>query len=292
MEFRKSYPTDAYKIVKIKDDVWKNTYYDILPSRILVQRKENLEDRVNHLKDQIIENNRIIVATEEEKIIGYIFYAKSLLEAFPDSAEIREIAVLPEYQRKGVGLNLFKLAEEEVKKLGYHSFVIQSPTEGTYKNFFQKIGGIIKKSSLKEVADYQLSYDIFYIAFERRDEPKEDWNILFFKAQQKLYLLKETNKEVAVILSSNHHFYFGLGIKDKVHPLEVALSNLYLNDENTIEKILILNKNSKPVLPCGKCLDLLMNLGHKNTEILFDLGTLKTLTIKELMPYYKDEEKV
>ena len=35
-----------------------------------------------------------------------------------------------------------------------------------------------------------------------------------------------------------------------------------------------------------------MNLGHKNTEILFDLGTLKTLTIKELMPYYKDEEKV
>ena len=55
MEFRKSYPTDAYKIVKIKDDVWKNTYYDILPSRILVQRKENLEDRVkfkrsNYLK--------------------------------------------------------------------------------------------------------------------------------------------------------------------------------------------------------------------------------------------------
>ena len=83
----------------------------------------------------------------------------------------------------------------------------------------------------------------------------------------------------------------GLGIKKKVCPIESALSNMYLGGENKIVKILILNKQSKPVLPCGKCRDLLIHLGQEQASILFDFGSFKTMTMKELNPYYKNEEK-
>ena len=41
MEYRKSYPTDAYLLVQLRNEVWKNTYYDVLPNRILHYMKEN-----------------------------------------------------------------------------------------------------------------------------------------------------------------------------------------------------------------------------------------------------------
>ena len=63
-----------------------------------------------------------------------------------------------------------------------------------------------------------------------------------------------------------------------------------VNQDKRIVKILILNKERKPVLPCGKCRDLLIELGHESALILFDFGELKTMTMKELNPYYKDEE--
>ena len=104
-------------------------------------------------------------------------------------------------------------------------------------------------------------------------------------------LLNDVNREVAVLLSDTGNMYLGLGIKNKVCPIESALSNMYLGGENKIVKILILNKQSKPVLPCGKCRDLLIYLGQEQASILFDFGSFKTMTMKELNPYYKNEEK-
>lgn len=111
MEYRKSYPTDARFLVQLRNEVWKNTYYDVLPNGILQYMKENMEEMVNHLRDQIMENNRIIVALENNKIVGYIFYAKSQVDLYDTAAEIREIIVLPQYQRKGIGRELYQLAK-------------------------------------------------------------------------------------------------------------------------------------------------------------------------------------
>ncbi len=65
-----------------------------------------------------------------------------------------------------------------------------------------------------------------------------------------------------------------------------------LHKKEEVDKILILDRKSKPVFPCGKCRDLLISLKQGQAEILFDFGTLKTMTLKDLNPYYKDIEKV
>lgn len=293
MEYRKSYPTDARFLVQLRNEVWKNTYYDVLPNGILQYMKENMEEMVNHLRDQIMENNRIIVALEENKIIGYIFYAKSQIDSYDNAAEIREIIVLPQYQGKGIGKALYQLAKNELMKLGYHNLVISYPSIGKNKGFFQKLGGTLKEKFSHQILGYPVSCDLFYFQLDDSlENTSKEWYLLYQEVQKKIGLLNEVNKEVAGVMSIQGNLYFGLGIKNKICPLEVALSNLYLNGEKQISKIMIMNKNSKVVLPCGKCRDLLMNLGQGKAEILFDMNSLKVISLKELNPYYKDLEKV
>ena len=57
-DIRKAYPTDAFALVIIMDVVWKNEFYDFLPNGIIYEMARNLERRINHLTDQINENNR------------------------------------------------------------------------------------------------------------------------------------------------------------------------------------------------------------------------------------------
>ena len=156
MEYRKSYPTDAYLLIQLKNDVWKDTYYDVLPNGILQYMKENKEEIINHLRDQIMENNRIIVALEDNKIVGFIFYAKSQVDLDDTAAEIREIFVLPRYQRKGIGRKLYQLAKRELRKLGYRTLIISYPSVGNDKDFFQCLGGEIKEKIFQDVFGYSI----------------------------------------------------------------------------------------------------------------------------------------
>ena len=293
IEIRKAYPIDAYTLINIKDNVWKNEFYDILPNGIINDMNKNVEKRIEHLIDQINENNRVLVALVDDKIVGYVFYAKALNEDLDLAAEIREIYILPEYQRKNIGTSLFENVVDELKKLGYNSIVLNLPINSRSVLFFIKLGFIKKDVCIKLINGYKIRCDLMYYEFENTSrEFTNEWNDIYVKAEENLYLLNNINREIAVISTDSGNMYIGLGIKRRVCPLEVAVANMHASSDKNISKIIILNKESKPVLPCGRCRDLLIGLGEEKALILFDYGSLKTITMKELNPYYKDEEKV
>ena len=294
LEIRKSYPTDAYTLINISDITWKNAFYDILPNGILHDNLQNVEKRVNHLQDQINENNRIFVALEDGVPIGYIFYAKAQNVVYDSAAEIRSIYILPEYQKQGIGTKLFNTALEEIKNLGYKSLILYSPQNVSSISFFLKLGGEKKEVLSKNTNGYTVVYDLIYYNLENlvNETNLNDWNDIYKKAQDNLYLLNDINREVAVISTPKGNMYLGLGIKNRVCPIESALANMHIGEEREVAKILVLSRESKPVLPCGKCRDLLIGLGQEKAEILFDYGSLKTMNMHDLNPYYKDEEKV
>lgn len=295
MEIRKSFPTDAYTLTLLGDVSWKNAYYDILPNGILNEMTKKMDARVKHLQDQILENNRIFVAVEEEKLVGFVFYAKAQNSMYTDAAEIRDIYILPDYQKKGIGKELFECAITELKKLGFHTMILYCPVSGSSNEFFEKMGGEKKESITRTILNYPVLCNIYYYDLDRKKvnfDDKDEWNLVYETAQNHLYLLNNLNFEIAVVMSDTKNLYLGIGIRHKVCPIESAVSNMYLGGDKKLTKILILNRNSKPVLPCGECRDLLISLGQEDAEILFDMGCLKTMTMQELNPYYKDEEKV
>lgn len=293
LEIRKAYPTDAYTLINIKDNIWKSEFIDLLPNGIINDMNKNIEKRINHLIDQINENNRIFISIVDDVVAGYIFYAKASNEIYGQSGEIREIYVLPEYRRKKVGTKLFEKAIEEIKKLGLNSMVISCPKEFNSLSFFLNQGGKKKEIINKDINGYLIECNLLFYDFKNTsNDYANEWNDIYLKAEEHLYLLNNINREVAVISTEANNMYIGLGIKRRVCPIEVAIANMHASQDKKIKKIIILNRESKPVLPCGKCRDLLIGLGEEKAEILFDYGTLKTITMHDLNPYYKDEEKV
>ena len=292
LEIRKSYPTDAYTLINISDISWKNAFYDILPNGILHDNLQNVKKRIKHLQDQITENNRIFVAIEDGIPIGYIFYAAAQNVIYESAAEIRAIYILPEFQRKGIGTKLFEQVRKELSQLGFKSLIIYSPQNTSCVNFFLKLGGEKKEVLMRNTNGHNIAYDlIYYDLIKKKNYNYNNWNYIYQKAQEHLYLLNNINREIAVISTSKGNMYIGIGIKNRVCPIESALANMHISEEREVSKILVLNRQSKPVLPCGKCRDLLIGLGQENAEILFDYGTLQTMTMHDLNPYYKDEEK-
>lgn len=294
IEIRKAFPTDAYTLTLLGDNSWKHEYYDVLPNGILTEMTKNLDARVRHLTDQILENNRIVVAVDDNKLVGFVFYAKAQNSLYEAEAEIRDIYILPDYQKKGIGTMLFDKAVEELKKLGFHSMILYCPLQGSSGSFFEKMGGEMRESITRTILNYPVLCNIYYYDLDGNSSSlsdTEEWNSLYLMAQENLKLLNDVNREVAVIMSVSGKMYLGLGIRNRVCPIESALANLFIGEEKVIRKILILDRKSKPVLPCGKCRDLLISLGQHQAEILFDFGNLRTMSMEELNPYYKDEEK-
>ena len=77
-----------------------------------------------------------LVAVEENKIVGYILFTKIKIK---DNIELAlaPLAVLPEYQRKGIGKKLIETGHNIAKNLGYHYSIILGS-----ENYYSKMGYI------------------------------------------------------------------------------------------------------------------------------------------------------
>lgn len=78
--------------------------------------------RANTRED--IENNRIFLAEEDGKVIGYLFGApfesKNMKAVMPEGSrcfEVEELYVVPCFRSKGIGRALFGFAEDTVKDI-------------------------------------------------------------------------------------------------------------------------------------------------------------------------------
>jgi predicted N-acetyltransferase YhbS len=84
----------------------------------------NEQDLVVALRDS---NNFIpqlsLVAVQDNKIVGYILFTKIKIGKYEELA-LAPLAILPEYQKQGIGKQLIKKGHQIAKKLGYHYSVV------------------------------------------------------------------------------------------------------------------------------------------------------------------------
>ena len=77
-----------------------------------------------------------LVAVKDDKIEGYILFTKIKIENHEEIALV-PLAVLPEYQKQGIGSMLIEQGHKIAKKLGYHYSIVLGS-----ENYYPKFGYI------------------------------------------------------------------------------------------------------------------------------------------------------
>lgn len=121
------------------------------------------------------------------------------------------------------------------------------------------------------------------------------WNKLYNEAkkvqnERKVSPFIDAGGVAAAILTKSGNIYVGVCI-DTASTLGMcaernAIANMITHGENKIDKVVAVLPDGKVGSPCGACREYMMQLDKDSgdIEILLDLETKKTITLKELIP--------
>lgn len=150
MEVRAATLRDVIPISKVHIDSWKTTYKGLLSNNYLeslsYKKKEQLWERV-------IPNGGVFVAENESgEIIGFASGGRERTGNYHSfKGELYAIYLLDQYQRKGVGRELFKAVVHFLQNQNIDSLVVWVVEGNRACLFYEAIGGIILDSSKVEI---------------------------------------------------------------------------------------------------------------------------------------------
>lgn len=110
VKIRRKALKDIPEIAKIHYVSYIHTYKGILPEAHLEDQTE-----AGYLKKHQMFNTDCLIAEADNQIVGFIMYGPSKDDDLKDTFEIYTIYLLPEYQHKGIGTELMKHAEDDMK---------------------------------------------------------------------------------------------------------------------------------------------------------------------------------
>lgn len=141
--YRKANLNDAYGIAYVSAYSWYETYNGLLPSDYLEHRINDIDNKIDVTKKFIKEHPNYLVATVDNKIVGICEYEASDNEEY---GRIGALYVLKDYQKIGIGKELFKMAIEGLIKLGYGKMYLECMVGNDTINFYTKYLGEIDKT--------------------------------------------------------------------------------------------------------------------------------------------------
>lgn len=120
---------DYNEVEKVVEESFKTAEFSDKDEHNLVGRLRKSNEFIKELS---------LIAEEENKILGHVLLTKALINGENTSFEtlaLAPLAVLPEYQKSGIGKILMNKAIERARDLGYKSIVVLGD-----ENYYPKFG--------------------------------------------------------------------------------------------------------------------------------------------------------
>ena len=134
---------DFQALSELKKQVWNETYRGIYSD----EKIDNYDYQKNSNKFLNIINNpdiELYVVEDNNKLVGYMDCGVPCRPYKDYKQEIGLLYLLKEYQRKGIGRELFNIAVNKIKENGYDEFFVCCNKYNTNaQEFYKKMGGII-----------------------------------------------------------------------------------------------------------------------------------------------------
>ena len=158
---RKSTIKDVYGIAHVITISWNETYQGMVPQEELDRLYNSEDERAKKLlssfKDRDFEE---YVLEINRQIVGVIRFGKSHDTDYTSCGEIYVFYIINKYHGLGFGRELFELAKDELKKMGFDKMIIACLKDNPTNEFYKHMGGKYIKDGLFE--RLQLKENIYY----------------------------------------------------------------------------------------------------------------------------------
>lgn len=133
---------DAVDMAYIKQNAWKESYYDLLPADYIESQTEFELNYFNFQKKSISDKNSLYVANVNNVIVGMFEIKKNSEEDFDDTyVQIDNVCILPTYWNRGFGKKTFKSIRKILKSRKIiNAYVWIFPQNSRSRYFFEKCG--------------------------------------------------------------------------------------------------------------------------------------------------------
>ena len=129
------------------------------------------------------------------------------------------------------------------------------------------------------------------------------WEKLYMKAkevqnQREISSYIEVGAVAAAILTAKGNIYTGVCI-DTACSLGMcaernAIGSMITAGENEVEKVAVIMPDGKAGMPCGACMELIMQLSYNSgeIEIIKDFESKEIVKMKDIMPHWWGKENI
>ena len=154
MRIRKARAGDERSIAAVIIDTWKVAYRGILPEGFLGALTTEKHEKL--FKKNIADAKETVLVLENvhKEIVGVVSGGQDRSGKY--DCELVAIYVLPDYQKKGFGKQLFKAFIEEQKRSKYKSMIVWAFRENRDKGFYKKLGGLVREEKSYPFAGNEL----------------------------------------------------------------------------------------------------------------------------------------
>jgi 3-deoxy-manno-octulosonate cytidylyltransferase (CMP-KDO synthetase) len=144
---------DILQAAKVYVRTSQISYQGLLPNEFLNSLSEAKEER--EFRKRLFDKKYQMFVAESSagEIIGYADV--EIIPYLPTgfNAKLSSIYVLPEFQRKGIGRELFNLVVSELKISGVNSLLLEALEISPFKSFYEKLGGELVGFSYHKLAE-------------------------------------------------------------------------------------------------------------------------------------------
>ncbi|MDQ6788019.1 MAG: 3-deoxy-manno-octulosonate cytidylyltransferase [Acidobacteriota bacterium] len=147
--FRRANLNDLPAVAKVYVQTSQKSYQGIVPQPFL----NNLPKEKDDFWKEFFKNGYQIFIAENAKgeIVGFVDF-EEMPKGIPFDFKVNSLYVLPEYQRKGIGSELFALVVKELNVQGNNSMVLEALEVSPFNSFYENRGGEIVGFSHQQLA--------------------------------------------------------------------------------------------------------------------------------------------
>lgn len=158
---REALPDDAGAVANVHVTTWQHAYAGIFPQEKLAELDQNLVRSEERWRANLSNKENypafFIAETVGGEVVGFAGAGEQANEQYPYDAELYLIYILPDYQRLGIGRQLFKAVAEKLGSAGFTSLMLWVLKQNEQSRaFYLNLGGKVVGES-----DY-LRWDVNY----------------------------------------------------------------------------------------------------------------------------------